>query len=147
MRQILVFSTLLILSACSEPAKLTVSDASIRLPAVSGGPSAAYFTVKGGAKSDRLMTVTSPSVGRAEMHDTVTKDGMMSMVSLDAGVDIPVGGEIAFKPRGKHVMLFDMEPKAALASSITLTFTFSSGATLDAPAKVLKAGSGEGHAH
>ncbi len=147
MRQILAFSLLLALSACGAPAELSVSEALIRLPAVPGNPSAAYFTVQGGAKSDRLMSVTSPAVIRGELHDTVMKNDMMTMSTLDAGVEIPAGGKVVFAPRGKHVMLYDMEPKAALASSITLTFTFASGAKLEAPANVRKASSGEGHAH
>jgi periplasmic copper chaperone A len=147
MRQILAFSLCLALAACSEPPKLLVDNASIRMPAVPGNPGAAYFTVKGGTMKEQLLSVSSPAVIRAEMHDTVMKNGMMAMTKLEAGVEIPAGGNVTFEPRGKHVMLFDIEPKATHADTITLTFTFASGTKLEAAAKVMKAGGGEEHAH
>lgn len=147
MRQFLVFSLSLFITACGEPAKLVVEDASVRMPAVPGNPGAAYFTVKGGPVSERLMSVTSPVVVRAEMHDSVMKDGMMTMMPINGGIDVPANGAITFAPRGKHVMLYDIEPKAASADQITLTFTFASGTKVEAQAKVMKAGDTGGHAH
>jgi periplasmic copper chaperone A len=147
MRQILALSLCLAIASCSEPPKLSVDNASVRMPAVPGNPGAAYFTVKGGTMNDQLMSVSSPAVIRSEMHDTVMKNGMMTMTKLDAGVEIPAGGTVAFEPRKKHVMLFDIEPKATHADTITLTFTFASGTKIETPAKVMKAGSGAEHAH
>jgi periplasmic copper chaperone A len=138
------------LSACGAPATLpvtlTVDDAAVRFPTVPGNPGAAYFRVRGGPSTDRLLSVSSPSAIRAEMHNSIMENGMMKMTTLDSGVEIPAGGTIAFAPRGKHVMLFDMNPKAK--DAITLTFTFASGTIISAEARILRPGDMPGdHAH
>ncbi len=137
---------LIVLCACNtQPASLAVEDATVRLPAVPGNPGAAYFTIKGGQKAETLISVTSPVVIRTEMHDSVMKNGVMTMTPIEGGIEVPAGGTLSFAPRGKHVMLYDVKPGAQ--DSVTLNFTFASGTTLTAPAKVLKAGASEDHAH
>jgi copper(I)-binding protein len=134
------------LASCGTPAKLAVTDASIRMPLTDDAPGVAYFTIKGGAKPDRLLQISSPVAGRAEMHESKTEGGMMKMLPLTNGVDVPAGGTVSFEAKGKHVMLFGMKPKAKATSQIALTFTFASGTKLTTQAKVAEAKS-EGHAH
>lgn len=135
------------LAACGGPPKPAIEDARVNLPAVAGRPGAAYFTIKGGPQEMRLMSVTSPAVGRVELHDTVTKGGMMSMVAIDAGVAVPAGDEVAFAPGGKHAMLFDINPKLKVGDAVKLRFTYADGFTVDAEAKVLAPGDEGGHHH
>lgn len=132
---------LLLLSGCGAAPKAAHVDAAwVRLPAVSGNPGAAYFTLTGGPAIDRLMTVSSPLAVRAEMHDMAMKGGMMSMAPLDAGLEVAQGGTVTFAPGGKHVMLFDISPKAIAGGKLPLTFSFASGATISAEADIVAAG-------
>ncbi len=142
MRQFLVSVAILsaVLTGCSKPSVLKVEGAVVKLPAVPGNPGAAYFTLQGGAKADRLMSVTSPQVVRAEMHDNVMAGGMMKMTPLDAGVDLPAGATVTFASGGKHVMLFDINPKSRPGTTMKLSFTFASGTKIESDAKVEAAG-------
>jgi copper(I)-binding protein len=137
----------LTLTACGETAKPGVTDAQVNLPAVTGRPGVAYFTLKGGPGEMRLMSVTSPSAIKIELHDMVMKDDMMSMPALDAGVTIPAGGEVKFAPMGKHAMLFDINPRLKVGDTMKLSFTYADGLKIDAVAKVRAPGDVGEHQH
>jgi periplasmic copper chaperone A len=128
------------LSGCAETKSQNVEAALVRLSAVPGNPSAAYFTLNAGPVDDRLMSVSTPLAIRAEMHDMSMKGGMMSMTPIDAGVDVKAGSTLRFESGGKHVMLFDVSPKVTPGSKMPLTLTFASGATLETQAEVKAAG-------
>ena len=125
----------------------SVSEAWVRLPAAAGRPAAGYFTIKGGSVPDRLMGISSPLAVRAELHDMSMTGGVMSMAEIKGGVDVPRGDDLIFKPGGKHAMLFDVSPKATPGTTIPLTFSFASGATLSVEAKAVAAGDEDPHAH
>ena len=108
--------------AHSAPAQLLVSDAVVRLAVVPGRPAAGYFTLTGGARADRLLSVASPAA-RIEMHETRTVNGAMRMAALTM-VDVPAGERVDFKPGGKHLMLFGLPATTKPGGELTLTFTF-----------------------
>jgi periplasmic copper chaperone A len=139
----------LLLSACGTKPVEGVTNARITLPAVTGRPGAAYFTLTGGEAENRLLSVTSPQVIRVELHDTVMKDGMMSMQSIEGGVSVPKAGKVAFEPGGKHAMLYDIAPSTKVGTTIKLNFTYANGRTIEVDAKVNPPGQGDsgGHAH
>jgi periplasmic copper chaperone A len=120
--------------------KLNVEGAFVRLSAVSGNPSAAYFGLNGGPTADRLMSVSSPMAVRAELHDTKMEGGMMKMTPLADGLEVPAKAEVAFESGGKHVMLYDVSPKVAVGGKMPLVLTFASGAKLETQAEVIAAG-------
>jgi periplasmic copper chaperone A len=136
-----------ILVGCDQaPETIFVTDASVRLPAASGRPGAAYFTLNGGPTEDRLLSVSTPLAVRAEMHDMTMAGGVMRMAPLEGGVALPAGGKVVFESGGKHVMLYDISPKAQAGATMPIQFRFASGAILDAEAKIVAAG-GEGADH
>ena len=86
----------LILAAChQQPADPVASGAWVRLPAVSGRPGAAYFTLKGGTRADTLLSVSTPAALRSELHETMSHEGRMSMQPIK-DVPLPAGGTLAF---------------------------------------------------
>ena len=112
----------------------TVDHAWVRLAAVPGRPSAAYFTLHGGTGPARLVAVASPDAGDIELHDSMTNaGGMMTMTPLD-GVDVAPGGTVAFAPGGKHAMVYGLAPGIAPGGRVKLSFRFAKGqpAVLDA---------------
>ena len=131
-----VFSMAIALVACGQKAPEGVTKAWVRLPAVTGNPGAAYFDVTGGAKDARLMEISSPQAIRAEMHESSMAGGMMQMRPLDNGVAIPAGQTVHFAPGGKHVMLFDLNPKVQVGDKITLRFSYADGRKVEAQADV-----------
>jgi periplasmic copper chaperone A len=146
MRQFVTVAAIAMLASCGKPAKLEVTDATVRMPAVPGNPGAAYFMITGGPRDETLVSVTSPLAIRSEMHDSVMDKGLMTMKPI-AAQDVPAGGKIEFAPKGKHVMLYDINPKAQAArGTMTLTFRFASGLELQVPAQTMSAGDNAGHA-
>lgn len=147
MRRIpIVFVPFLMLAGCNATPEGTVTDATVRLPAVKGNPGAAYFTLHGSEKDRTLVKITSPVVGNAEMHDMKSENGMMMMVPIEGGLPLPKGATVSFQSGGKHVMLFDMKSGLKPGDSITLNFEFADGSKESAAAKAVAPG-GDEHSH
>lgn len=135
-----ILAALALGSSCAREPKLSVDGAWVRLSAAPRGPAAAYFTVHGGPKDDRLMEVSSPVVIRIEMHQSMTSGGMASMKAIDGGVAIPAGGKVDFQPNGRHLMLFYVNPGIVPPRTLELNFSFASGERLVVDATVARAG-------
>ena len=114
------------------PTGITLSDARIQLPLVSGRPGAVYFTISQANGAPRKLTgVAVEMAGRAEMHQT--KGGTMAPVSE---VEVGPGKTIKFEPGGYHVMLFDLDPKLRFSKDAEVTVTFDDGGKASSRAPV-----------
>lgn len=135
---IALLAALLALGGCQ--AKQTYVDKGyVRLAAVKGQPAAAYFTLHGGPKDLTLLSVNTEYAIRSEMHESMTAGGMSSMKPIDH-LALPANGTLEFKPGGRHVMLYDVNPEIVPGRTLALTFTFSDGTRLAYPALVIAAG-------
>lgn len=132
-----------VLAGCQQ-AELGADDAWVRLPAVSGRPGAAYFTVQGGAQATSLVAVSSPAAIRAEIHEMKQEDSMMTMAPVK-DVAIPAGAKVEFKSGGKHVMLYDLSPSVRAGGTIPLRLSFADGKTIEVNAAVRAAGDAGDH--
>jgi periplasmic copper chaperone A len=142
---LLIVPALALLSAsCGRPAELRVNDAVLKLSPVDTNPSALYFTVHGGEQDVTLLRVTSPSVLRAEMHDSGVdaKTGMMTMDKIDR-IEVPAKGKIEFKRGGKHVMLWGVNLIARRLEKIEVEFVFSNGDRIRVTAPLEKIATGK----
>ena len=136
MRTGLLTPMIVALAACQPSDTASVDHAWIRLAAVPGNPSAAYFTLRGGAKDETLTGVAAPQAVRAEMHESMAKDGMTAMTPLKLVV-VRAGGEVAFAPGGKHVMLYGLKADGRAGGTTPLTFTFAGGGGVTVQARVV----------
>ncbi|MDP9942077.1 copper(I)-binding protein [Pseudomonas sp. 3400] len=111
---------------------------------------AAYFVVHNkGSEADRLLAVSSPVAGKAELHEHVHADGVMKMQQVQ-DVAIPAGGEVKFEPMGYHVMLFDLKQQAKDGERFPLTLTFEKAGKVEVDVAVQQdapAGHDHGDAH
>jgi hypothetical protein len=99
-----------------------VADAWARSPSEDVG--AVYFKAHNGAEEeDRLIGVSSPVAGRAEIHETVEQDGEMVMQPVGS-VAIGPDEEVSFEPGGYHIMLFDLTEPLEVDSTITVVLEF-----------------------
>lgn len=142
---------LALLAGCQPPAQLLVEKAYVQLSPVKDNPSVLYFTVRGGPQDTELRSVSSRSVLRVEMHETVEENGMSMMRPLDRA-PVPSRGKVAFEPGGKHVMVWGVDPAAQKAGKAEFVFTFSTGEKIaaDAVINAIKPAEGapmEGMAH
>lgn len=141
MRKAFLLSPVLLLAAChgrnSEP---KVTEAWVRLPAVSGQPAAAYFTIHGGRHAAKLVRMESALAAKTEMHASMKgMHGMATMVPL-VQVDVPASGTVQFRPGGNHAMLIGLDPVVKPGTAVPLRFGFADGTTAEAEAKSVAPG-------
>lgn len=99
---------------------------------------AAYFVVHNkGNEADRLVRVSTPVAGKAELHEHVHADGVMKMQQVQ-DVAIPAGGEVKFEPMGYHVMLFNLQQQAKDGERFPLTLTFEKAGDVEVEVAVQK---------
>ncbi|NML94223.1 copper chaperone PCu(A)C [Novosphingobium olei] len=121
---------------------ITVSDAVVRLPAVSGNPGVAYFTIAQGSGAPRkIAAIHVEGVERAEMHESTMKGGIASMGAVTE-VALEPGKAIQFAPGGYHVMLFGTAPTLKAGGTTELTVTLDDGDKVSVSAKVEGVGGG-----
>lgn len=148
MRIILATFALFAAAACGQGSRpgpaVQVDDAVVTLPAVPGRPGAAYFTLRTSDDPMRLLSVTSPKVQRIELHETREEDGVSRMAPMKDG-RFPSGGELEFKPGGRHAMLFGIDPLLKPGARIPLAFTFDPASPVTVEAEVRGPGGHSGH--
>ncbi|RVT39929.1 copper chaperone PCu(A)C [Sphingobium algorifonticola] len=127
------------LAACADPPPLFVDQAWIRVSPNKDTPSAGYFVVHGGEAAVELRGVMTDRALRVEMHESVEKDGKMTMQPIDS-VAVAANTQVAFAPGGKHIMLWGVNPEAIAQGKVPLTFLFSNGDRIIVDAVVQKAG-------
>ena len=127
------------LAACADPPPLFVDQAFIRISPNKDTPSAGYFTVHGGEAPVELRGVMTDRALRVEMHESIEKDGKMTMRPIDA-VAVPANTQVAFAPGGKHLMLWGVNPEAVAQGKVPMTFLFSNGDRIIVDAVVQKTG-------
>lgn len=110
-------------SAASALAQnITVTDAWARATVQGQKATGAFMniTAKDNAK---LVGVSSPVAGVAEVHEMKMDKEVMKMAALPNGLDLPAGKAVALKPGGYHVMLMDLKAPLVKDSTIPLTLT------------------------
>lgn len=125
------------LMSCSPTPQLRVHDAVVKLSPVDSNPSALYFTVLGGPKDLYLVSVSSRSALRTEMHESKIdlKTGAMTMAPLTR-VLIPADGKVEFKRGGKHVMVWGVNLIGRRLGEMETQFLFSNNIRILVKARV-----------
>jgi copper(I)-binding protein len=118
------------------------APATVRLPAVPGRPGAAYLELPAHRVHGALLGVTSPQVGRIEMHETMSHGEMTGMRPLQrvwAQPDRP----IVFAPGARHLMLYEIDPSLRPGQQVQLVFRFEHGPPETITAVAVAAGGGQ----
>ncbi len=141
-RRLLTF--VLLFSAAVPDAALTaradgvsVRDAWVREAPPGAAVLAAYLTLENpGPRAVKLVRVTSPDFESVRLHQTRVREGVATMVAVDA-LTVPARGRAAFVPGGDHLMLHGPRRALAAGASVSFRLQFDSGATLtvDAPVR------------
>ena len=71
----------------------------------------------------RLVGLSSPAAGVAEVHEMKMEGDIMKMRAVSA-LDLPAGKKVELKPGGYHVMLMDLKAPLAKNSTIPMTLLF-----------------------
>jgi hypothetical protein len=126
-------------SACSSrtPAPpIEVRDPWAR-PADSAATTAAYFVVVNHeAAAATLTSASSPIAQSAGVHETMTMNGTMHMMAIDAPLVITPGDSLVLKPGAKHLMVSGLARRLAPGDSLPLMLNFADGRVLRAVAVI-----------
>ncbi len=114
------FTTACAVSAFAQ--NVTVTDAWARATVQGQKATGAFMkiTAKDNAK---LVGVSSPVAGVAEIHEMKMEKDIMKMAALPNGLDLPAGKAVELKPGGYHVMLMDLKAPLTKDSTVPLTLT------------------------
>jgi periplasmic copper chaperone A len=111
--------------ASPKTSTVEVVDAWSR-PAAAGLPTGvAYATlVNHAATPDRLVSASSPLIGRVSLHRSLMTAGVMRMEPVPDGLELPPGRPVQLKPGGYHLMLGGLKGGLKLGQSYPMTFHF-----------------------
>lgn len=126
--------------AVAQTGSVEVEKAWARATPGGAKTAALYMTlVNKGTAEDRLVSVSTPAAGKAEVHSTTTENGVMHMRPVEA-LGVKPGQPTVLKPGGYHVMLMDLKGPLVAGKTFTVTLTFEKAGKIDATATVEKVG-------
>ncbi|MEP9371998.1 copper chaperone PCu(A)C [Mesorhizobium sp. KR1-2] len=125
---------------------LEISDAWARamLPAQPTG--GAYLTITNkGKAADKLLGVSSPVAGKAEIHMMKMDDHVMVMRPVQGGLEIPAGETVELKPGGYHVMFMGVKEAFKEGTTVPVTLEFEHAGKVELSLPVKSAAGGQDH--
>lgn len=128
--------------APEAPDGISVTNARLVLPPVTGNPGAVYFDIANA--SDRPVSVAAAAVtgaGMSMLHTTRMQGSRAAMEHVEEA-PVPAGGAISFAPGSLHVMVHDLGPGVVAGSTAEVTLTFADGDKVSFPAAVQTVGGG-----
>ena len=114
------------LLSTSALAQVTVTDPWVRATVPSQKASGAFMQVRS-SKAVRLVGVSTPVAGRAELHEMAMENNTMRMRQVD-GVDLPAGKTVNLASGGYHVMFFDLKRQLQEGETVPVTLVVQDGA-------------------
>ncbi|MCE3284961.1 MAG: hypothetical protein K0R70_1217 [Steroidobacteraceae bacterium] len=103
--------------------ELVVKDAWARATPPGAAVAAAYLTIVGGAKGDRLVGARSDVAAMTQVHAVTEVDGVTRMRPADR-VEVAAGATVVLAPNGLHLMLMNLSRPLIVGERIVVTLTF-----------------------
>ncbi|WP_024973859.1 copper chaperone PCu(A)C [Ralstonia pickettii] len=108
-----------LLASAAAFAQVTVQDAWVR-GTVPGQTSSGAFMTLQSADGAKVVGVTTPVAGTAEIHEMKMEGNVMRMRAVPS-LELPKGQTVQLKPGGYHVMLMDLKQPLAKDATVPLT--------------------------
>jgi copper(I)-binding protein len=106
-----------------------------------------FVTVENtGSQSDRLISVSSPVAGVADLHEMKVDAGVMRMRGV-AALEVKPGETLELKPGGYHVMLSELRQPLKVGDKFPLTLKFENAGTVEVSVWVEEMGAGGSATH
>lgn len=100
-------------------AQTTVKDAWVRGTVAQQKASGAFMQITSAA-GGRLVSVSTPAAGVAEIHE-MTMDGSTMKMRAVGALELPAGKPVDLKPGGYHVMLMDLKAPLKAGDAVALS--------------------------
>lgn len=122
----------------ADDSPIAASDAWAR-PTLKGTRTGAVYLMLSnrGAAADRLVGMSTPVAERAEVHEDVTTNGVMSMKPVPE-LALPPGANTAIEPGRYHIMLMGMKKQLSAGDSFPVTLTFAAAPPLEVTVAVTR---------
>jgi copper(I)-binding protein len=138
------------LPALAEDAKLMIMDPYARASTPSSKSGAIFFEVMNNGAADRLIGASTPAAGMTMLH-THEEDanGVMKMIHVEEGFEVPANGTLALKRGGDHVMLMGLTGSLSQGDTVPLTLIFEQAGEInvDVPVDLKRKPGAQGEAH
>lgn len=97
---------------------------------------AAFMEIVNVGDADHLIGVASPAAERVELHAHVESgDGVMQMIHVEDGFELPARSTLTLQRGGKHVMLMGLTAPLVQGNMVPVTLSFEKAGdiTVDVP--------------
>jgi len=136
----LLFASALAASAAADEPAIAISNAWARAMPEGAKAGAAYVTItNNGTGADRLLGVSTPVAGEAQLHTTINDNGVMKMRPIES-IELKPGASVTLKPGGMHLMLMGLKQPLKEGESFPLALNFEKAGRLETAVTVTKAG-------
>jgi copper(I)-binding protein len=109
----------------AEEANVVVTQAWSR--ATPGGSKVAggYLTIENkGPSVDKLLSASTDSAKKIEIHEMAVNDGVMTMRPVDGGLAIEPGRTVRFAPGGRHLMIIGLAAPLVQGDKVPVVLKF-----------------------
>lgn len=120
--------------------RIVVEDPWVRDVPPVAKTTAAFMKIKNtGNEEDTLIGVVSDVAEMAEIHETVTDDGIVRMRKIGS-LSVPPGSTVILKPMGKHIMLMGLKESLKKVGKVRIVLIFrkSGRIVVEAPVRRLE---------
>ena len=122
---------------------ITIDHPWVRASIGKASNTAAYMKIENaGDAADRLLAVKTDAADTVMLHESRMEMGVMKMVHLPNGIDVPAHGSAELKPLGLHVMLMGLKEPLKVGETLPLTLVFEKAGEVPVKASVGKAAPG-----
>lgn len=119
---------LLVLTGCTQPAAVEISDPWVRASDYSdhvGGMTGVFMKIKNnGSETITLVGGSAELAGMVEVHEVVMQDGEMVMQKIEGGISIEPGTTHVLEMGGDHVMLMNLKQAILAGDKVSVTLDF-----------------------
>jgi len=120
-----------------ETTGITINDPYARASTAASTSGAAFLTITNNSQTDdRLIGARTGVAARAELHTHLEdSNGVMKMMHVEEGFEVPAGEMRLLKRGGDHIMLMGLNRPLAHGDviSVTLTFEQAGDVSIDVP--------------
>ena len=110
-----------VVAAVNTP-NVAITDSWVR-PTVAGQKATGAFMKITAKENSKLLSVSSPVAGVAEIHEMKMEKDVMKMAAITS-LDLPAGKPVELKPGSFHVMLMDLKAPVEKGAKVPLTLRF-----------------------
>ncbi len=118
-----VFFLLGCLMAFSTQAQMQIEKPWARATAPGAKVAGGYMLIRNRGAADKLVSASSPSAGKVELHVHINDNGVMKMREVP-GYEVPAKGQFELKPGGAHLMFMDLKRPFKEGEKVTVKLKF-----------------------